>query len=68
MHRFRKTQEIAQFNNNFLLHYEITPTHSMLGLKNRSGCTPALIPLFEAALHLHTVIEISDKNPSNFQI
>jgi len=33
----------------------------------RAG-TPALIPLFEVALHLHTVIEISDKNPSNIQI
>ena len=31
--------------------------------------TPALIPLFEAVPRLlHTVIEISDKNPSNFQI
>jgi len=33
----------------------------------RAG-TPALIPLFEAVPRLHTVIEISDKNPSNFQI
>ena len=51
--------------------YRMTTTHSMLGLKKckwlRAG-TPALIPLFEAVPRLHTVIEISDKNPSNFQI
>jgi len=29
---------------------------------------PELILLYEAALHLHTVIEITDKNPSNIQI
>jgi len=43
-----------------LIHYEITPTHSMLGLKNGSGCVQ--VP------HLHTVIEILDKNRSNFQM
>ena len=52
--------------------YRMTSTHSMLGLKNVSGCVQArlhsLIPLFEAVPRLHTVIEISDKNPSNFQI
>ena len=45
----------------------MTTMHSMLGLKNVSG-TPALIPLFEVVPCLHTVIEILDKNPSNFQI
>ena len=35
----------------------------MLGLKNGS----ALIPLFEAAPHLHTVIEISDKTLQIFR-
>ena len=45
----------------------MTTMHSMLGLKNVSG-TPALIPLFEAIPRLHIVIEISDKNPSNFQM
>ena len=51
--------------------YRMTTTHSMLGFEKckwlRAG-TPALIPLFEAVPRLHTVIEISDKNPSNFQI
>ena len=51
--------------------HRMTSLHSMLGLKNVSGCVQTrltLIPLFEAVPRLHTVIEISDKNPSNFQI
>ena len=51
--------------------YRMTTTHSMLGFEKckwlRAGM-PALIPLFEAEPRLHTVIEIFDKNPSNFQI
>ena len=72
-HRFRKTREIAHFNNNLFLHVpnrnDDDAQHA--GIEKckwlRAG-TPALIPLFEAVPRLHTVIEISDKNPSNFQI
>ena len=71
MHRFRKTREIAHFNNNLFLHEPHDADAQHAGIEKckwlRAG-TPALIPLFEAVPRLHTVIEISDKNPSNFQI
>ena len=73
MHRFRKTREIAHFNNNLFLHEPNDADAQHAGIEKckwlrlRAG-TPALIPLFEAVPCLHTMIEISDKNPSNFQI
>jgi len=64
-------REIAYFNNNLLLHVPNDADAQHSGIeKCKWLCagTPALIPLFEAVPRLHTVIEISDKNPSNFQI
>ena len=64
-------REIAYFNNNLLLHVPNDADAQHAGIEKckwlRAGA-PALIPLFEAVPRLHTVIEISDKNPSNFQI
>jgi len=64
-------REIAHFNNNLLVHVpnDVNAQHAGIEkCKWLRADTPALIPLFEAVPRLHTVIEISDKNPSNFQI
>ena len=70
MHRFRKTREIAYFNNNLLVHAPNDVNAQHAGIEKckwlRAG-TPALIPLFEKVPRLHTVIEISLKTLQIFR-